>query len=318
VHITHGAFWHRPGIESLDDISWFRFEPGIEHHMGIGGDIPPLPPADVVFNTTNPPEKGLPVLIVQGFRMFPKEIEREVLRTPCLKVCVASWLMNVGTEYGVPPEQLVHVPMGLDHDRFRITTPLDARPLQIGMLYNPHPAKGWMPGMQVLRRVHARFPEMRALVFGSQPPDEALPSWITFVSDPGPEALVEDVYNQCRVFVQPSWYEGFGFTAVEAMACGCALVSTDNGGSADYALPGETALVAPPGDIEQLTDHVETMLRDDAERLRLAAAGVEHVQQFRWDRAAELLEGHLERYIADPAAYQLAPLADVTASEGGS
>jgi glycosyltransferase involved in cell wall biosynthesis len=302
VHIAHGAFWGRQGIASLDELAWFRFEPGVEHHLGEG--VIPLPEADVIFGTDAPARMGLPVLLVQGFEMFPKEMEREIFRAPCLKVCVASWLVSVGTEYGVPPDQLVHVPMGIDHDTFRVTNPLDARPLQVGMLYNSHPAKGWAPGRQALERVHARLPEMRALVFGTQIPDEPLPSWITFVVNPAPEMLVEKLYNQCRVFVQPSLYEGFGFTAVEAMACGCALVSTDNGGSSDYALPGETALVAPPGDVDRLAAHIEALLRDDTERIRLATAGLEHVTRFRWDRAAALLEGHLERYLADPAAFQ--------------
>ncbi len=149
---------------------------------------------------------------------------------------------------------------------------------------------------------------MRALIFGTELPASALPDWATFVHDPTPQQLVDEVYNRCRVFVQPSLYEGFGFTAVEAMACGCALVSTENGGSDDYALPDETALVAPPGAIDELAVHVETLLRDDRRRVRLATAGAELVRRFDWDRAAAQLEEHLERYLADPAAFQKAPL----------
>jgi glycosyltransferase involved in cell wall biosynthesis len=305
VHIAHGAFWNRPGIASLDELAWFRFEPEIVHHLGEGSI--PLPDADVIFGTEAAPNLGRPVLLVQGFEMFPKEMERAVFRTPCLKVCVASWLVNVGIEYGVLPDQLVHVPMGIDHDTFRVTRALGARPLQVGMLYNSHPAKGWVRGRRALEQVHARIPEMRAIVFGTETPDEELPAWMTFVSDPGIDTLVHDVYNQCRVFVQPSIYEGFGFTAVEAMACGCALVSTDNGGSADYALAGETALVGPPGGIDELAANIETLLLDEPLRLRLARAGREHVRRFDWDLGAELLEGHLEAYIADPARYQTPP-----------
>lgn len=302
VHIAHGAFWGRPGITSLDELTWFRFEPGIQHHFGDGAI--PLPDADIIFGTRAPSHMGLPVLLVQGFEMFPAELEREVFCTPCLKVCVASWLVGVGAGYGAPPEQLVHVAMGLDHDTFRVTTPLDERPLQVGMLYHSHPAKGWGIGLEVLERVHDRIPEMQAVVFGAEEPDEHLPSWMTLIVDPVPEVLVEQIYNRCRVFLQPSLYEGFGFTAVEAMACGSALVSTDNGGSIDYAHHDETALVAPPGDVELLADHVEALLVDDARRQRLATAGAEHVRRFRWDRAAEQLEHHLERYRADPAAFQ--------------
>jgi glycosyltransferase involved in cell wall biosynthesis len=149
---------------------------------------------------------------------------------------------------------------------------------------------------------------MRALIFGTELLDAPLPDWATFVHEPSPAELVERVYNRCQVFVQPSYYEGFGFTAVEAMACGCALVSTDNGGSEDYAVPGETALVARPGEAGALARHVETLLRDAPLRTRLAAAGAGFVRRFDWDRAAAELEAHLERYLADPAAYQKPPL----------
>jgi glycosyltransferase involved in cell wall biosynthesis len=316
VHIAHGAFWGRAGVTSLDELGWFRFEAGIRHHFGEGPID--LPDGDVIFGTDAPARMGLPVLLVQGFEMFPKEMERETFRARCLKVCVASWLVEVGAEYGVPSDQLVHVPMGIDHHTFRVTRPLDARPLQVGMLYNSHPAKGWSPGWEALEQVHARIPEMRAVIFGTETPEEPLPSWATFVFDPPLETLVHDLYNQCRVFVQPSLYEGFGFTAVEAMACGCALVSTDNGGSSDYARPGETALLAPPGDVDRLAAQIEELLRDDATRLRLATAGPEYVQRFDWDRGAELLEGHLERYLADPPAFQLPARDDCAVAKDGA
>ncbi len=312
VHIAHGAFWGRPGVESLDEISWFRFAPGITHHFG--GSSIPLPRADVIFGTGAPPELGLPVLLIQGFEMFPKHLEREVFRTPCLKVCVASWLREAGLAYGVQPDQLVHVPMGIDHDTFRVVTPIDARPVQVGILYSPHMAKGWIPGFQALERVRARVDGMTVVAFGTEPPERELPSWITFVHDPERRALAYDIYNECRVFVQPSMYEGFGFTAVEAMACGCALVSTDNGGSRDYALHEETALLAEPGDVDTLAAHVERLLIDDDERRRLATSGSEYVRRFDWDEGSAILEAHLQRYLDDPASFQRPALDDVGAS----
>lgn len=305
VHIAHGAFWGRPGVSSLAELSWFRFEPGIQHHFG--GSSIPLPPADIIFGTDAPSELGLPVLVVQGFEMFPRDLERETFRARCLKVCVASWLVRAAARYGVDPTQLVHVPMGIDHSLFRVVEDVASRPMNVGMLYNSHPAKGWESGWIALQQVHDAVPEMRAVIFGTEVPGSPLPDWATFVHDPTPRQLVDEIYNRCRVFVQPSAYEGFGFTAVEAMACGCALVSTDNGGSEDYAVADETALVASPGAADELARHVETLLRDDRRRVRLAVTGADFVRHFDWDRAAAQLEEHLERYLADPAAFQQPP-----------
>jgi glycosyltransferase involved in cell wall biosynthesis len=103
---------------------------------------------------------------------------------------------------------------------------------------------------------------------------------------------------------------------VEAMACGCALVTTDNGGSRDYAVDGETALVVPPGDPIALAVAAERLIRDGAIRTRLAASGSELVRsRFDWDNTAAVLEPRLEAYLADPGRYQKAP-GDALAEEG--
>ncbi len=301
VHLYHVPIFGRQ-IEGIEDLSWFSFESGLHHHV-VDGDQPDLPHADVLFGTDARPELGLPVMFVQGIRMFDPAYEAEALRTPCLKVCVAEWLIDEVVLLGVPREQLTSVPIGIDHRRFRTTAPLDARPRQVTILYNDHPAKGWPIGIGAIARARCAVPDLDVVAFGTLAPPDNLPEWVTYCRDPEPDQLVE-IYNRTQVFVQPSHYEGFGFTAVEAMACGAALVTTDNGGSSEYAVHGDTALVARPTDTAGLARHIEALLLDDQLRLRVATRGREHVRLFDWDRTAEHLEAHLERYLADPAAFQ--------------
>jgi glycosyltransferase involved in cell wall biosynthesis len=153
------------------------------------------------------------------------------------------------------------------------------------------------------------MPHARVVVFGMDPP-RRLPQGAEFRHAPTHRELADDIYNHSKVFIQPSYFEGFGYTALEAMACGSALVTTDNGGSHDYAMDGETAVVVQPGDWTGLATGIETLLRGDDERARLATAGERHVRAFDWARTAELLEEHLERYLADPAALQHPPADD--------
>ena len=124
---------------------------------------------------------------------------------------------------------------------------------------------------------------------------------------PDHETLAHEIYGRCQVFLQSSRREGFGFTAIEAMACGAALVTTDNGGSRDYAIDGETALVAPPHDVDAMASLVVSLLRDDVRRSEVAQAGERHVRKFDWDIGAAAIEDVLVRYIADPAAFQRPP-----------
>jgi glycosyltransferase involved in cell wall biosynthesis len=88
------------------------------------------------------------------------------------------------------------------------------------------------------------------------------------------------------------------------MACGCAVVTTSNGGSDEYAIHGETALVSQPRDVDTMAAHIERLLRDDDERIRIARAGNAFVERFEWDRSGELLEEFLLAYSRDPERYQ--------------
>ncbi len=304
THFIHGPKWP-VRINSLDELPPFEFDEHLHHHIVDVLDDPSLPESDIAFFPQPPARLGEPVIFIQGYQMMPAEVEESVFRQPCPKVCIASWLTDVGESLGVPREQLWHVPMGIDHRIFAPRTPLDQRPYDVAMLYHDHREKGWDVGLAVLREVCRRRPDLRAVVFGLITPPEELPPGVDFLFGLDHQGLADQVYNQARVFVQPSYHEGFGFTAVEAMACGAALVSTDNGGSDDYALPDETALVVPPGDVDGLVRSVERLLDDSPLRIRLATAGAQHtVDAFDWDHGAEVLEGLLQGYLDDPARLQ--------------
>lgn len=306
VHLLHGEFWGRR-IRSLDELSWFAFEPEVEHHLvapgdsfGPGGN---LPTSDIIFGTGNPIEEGLPVLLVQGYEMIYPWEEESAFSAPSFKICVASWLAHVGQQYGLPADQFSVVGLGIDHSRFRSTRELSDRDCRVCVLYSPHPAKGWDVALEALLRVKQVVPALTVDTFGTVAPEGDMPDWMSFTLNPSAETLVDDLYNAAAVFVQPSRYEGFGLTAVEAMACGCALVTTDNGGSRDYAFHDETAVVVPPGDVALMAAAVVDLLTDAEKRERLARAGEAFVRRFDWDIVGEELERQLEAYSSDPGPF---------------
>jgi glycosyltransferase involved in cell wall biosynthesis len=88
------------------------------------------------------------------------------------------------------------------------------------------------------------------------------------------EAEMAAFYNRCGVFVFPSLAEGFGLPALEAMACGCAVVTTDCGGVSTFARPDENCLMVPPGRPELLAEAIGRLVRDPALRNRLAQQGL--------------------------------------------
>ena len=76
---------------------------------------------------------------------------------------------------------------------------------------------------------------------------------------------------------------------MEAMMCGTALVTTNTGGSWDYAFNEETALVSPARDPEALAKNLIRILEDDSLRLKLGEMGYQKIRQFSWDTNCEHL-----------------------------
>jgi glycosyltransferase involved in cell wall biosynthesis len=96
------------------------------------------------------------------------------------------------------------------------------------------------------------------------------------------------LYGQAEVAVVPSLYEGFSLPAIEAMACGVAVVATTGGALPEVVgTDGETGLLVAPDDPGALAVGIARLLDDPALRARLGAAGRERViSRFTWQVTA--------------------------------
>ncbi|MBV9749560.1 MAG: glycosyltransferase family 4 protein [Acetobacteraceae bacterium] len=150
------------------------------------------------------------------------------------------------------------------------------------------PFKGIADAVEAAAILRARYGDgVRIAAFGAR--KAALPEWIEWHDRPS-QAGLRRFYNAQSVFMLPSHFEGWGLTGVEALACGAALVTADNGGSRDYALDGATALVVPPKRPERLADAVDRLFQDEDLCARLARAGHDYVQRYTWQEAGDRLE----------------------------
>ena len=176
VTFVHGPAWPTR-VSSLDQLPDICRRDGVRHLIVDVLDDPKIPESDVVFSQSAPDRLGLPCIFVQGFGMLSEDWERDAFRQRAPKICVASWLTDIGRTFGVPAEQLFHVPNGIDHQVFTMSTPLDQRPIDVAALSHPHPEKGWPILLEALQQLSASRPRFEAVVFGRNPPRDELPPW---------------------------------------------------------------------------------------------------------------------------------------------
>lgn len=92
------------------------------------------------------------------------------------------------------------------------------------------------------------------------------------------------------LYCLPSFGEPYGMTALEAMACGCALVVTDIGGLSDL-VPAAGGLQCPPGDPDALADALVALLRSPSRQAAMGAFNRAHVERhLTWGRVTDQLE----------------------------
>jgi glycosyltransferase involved in cell wall biosynthesis len=163
-----------------------------------------------------------------------------------------------------------------------------ARP-RVLMLHHDYAWKGVADGLQAVAQARRRAPTLWLVGFGLRPPRAPL-GYDEFHADP-PQDELRAIYSSCDIYLCPSWDEGLGMPAMEAMACGAALVTYDNGGCRDYARDGETALVARRREVADLADKLAGLAGDVALRQRIAAAGQALVTTaFDWEAATRRME----------------------------
>lgn len=279
-------------------VSWVVMDAGVNLLLVTDLSEAHIPDADVVIATAcetafpvavYAPRKGKKFSLVQAYETWNKSEEFVLAswKLPLHKIVISQHLFEIACELG-EEHRTTRIPNGIDLANFQLRTPINERALRIGMLAHPNEAKGTRDGVQALEIVRQTRPDVQAVFFGTEPRLDLIPDWIQYERQPATDKLV-DLYNSCRIFLNPSWTEGWGLTSAEAMACGCALVSADNGGVNDFCVNGETGLIVPIKSPKLLAEGILELLANDELRMQLASAGHRNVQQFSWERAANSL-----------------------------
>ncbi len=154
-----------------------------------------------------------------------------------------------------------HVRLIQAFNRFKQSTGSDLVVLALG--------GGDWHGVEFIRAEAARSPFARDIRFLGFVPDDRLP----------------DLYRAAVGMVYPSLFEGFGLPPIEAMACGCPVLSSERGALAEVV--ADAADIIDPESIESLSAGLNRMANETLHRDGLRAAGLRNAQRFNWNSNAK-------------------------------
>ncbi len=276
---------------------WFPMRPEVEMKLlGSPSELQSID-ADAVIATawqTAPLVAELPsrcgdkYYFIQHFEEWSGDRDRvlQTWRLPLTKIVIAKWLQDIAASVG---HRAHYVPNGLDFKAFGLDKPMGERAnASVIMLHHFYDWKGTADGLEALRRVRQRVPELKVQLFGVAPRPADLEPWIEHVQLPS-QALLRRLYNEAAIFLSPSWAEGWPLPPAEAMACGAADVITDIGGHREYAEDGVTARLVPVKNPAVMAEALVELCTNPAWRIEIAQAGHRNILNFTWDKATDLL-----------------------------
>jgi len=212
--------------------------------------------------------------------------------------------------FGLPCERITAIHNGLDHERFHPGSREQAINSAAERFGLKHPFFLYVsrlehPGKNHVRLISA-FEEFKttfqcdwqlALAGGDWHGAEAIHAAIRsskFANDIRrlgfvPDEQLPELYRAADVFVYPSLHEGFGLPPIEAMACGCPVITSTRGALAEVA--GDAAEIIVPEDVHSIADKLRLLAAVVGERNRLKTLGVERARKCDWNKtAAETLK----------------------------
>jgi phosphoheptose isomerase/glycosyltransferase involved in cell wall biosynthesis len=225
--------------------------------------------------------------------------------------------------YHAPQEKIEIIPCGYNPDDFYPVSNKQAKIklglqlehqyiLQLGRIV---PRKGIDNVIEAIGLLNGKFPNLRLLIVGGDFTDPATQKEIKRLKQICQEKKIEDkvkflgnkgrdelkyYYSASEIFVTTPWYEPFGITPLEAMACGTPVIGSDVGGISFTVRNNETGRLVSPQEPAQLASNIMDLLSDKDALMAMRNNAVSHVKRlFTWECVSDQINDLYQKVIPD-------------------
>lgn len=207
------------------------------------------------------------------------------------KVCAVFAISNfsagqIESVLRVPHEKIVMVHQGLQQDVYNTKAPPYAypKPYFLHVSTGNNPLKNLKRILRAYLRLSSSFrPDLILKISHYEGPALDIPG-VTLIPDIFSPAQMASLYRGAQALIFPSLFEGFGIPIIEAMACGCPVLTSDQTACPETA--GSAGICVNPHSIGAIAGAMHRLGSDESLRRELTASGLERARQFRWSKTA--------------------------------
>jgi glycosyltransferase involved in cell wall biosynthesis len=225
--------------------------------------------------------------------------------------------------YKAPVDKISIIPCGVNTEEFYPVNKKVARSLldlpehecillQLGRMV---PRKGVDTVISAMAKVHCSNARVRLLIVGGDADtakelqrlqqlavEAGVSENVVFVGQKAREDL-KYYYAAADLFITTPWYEPFGITPLEAMACGTPVIGSNVGGIKFSVADGKTGVLVPPKDADALAAKINTLLRYPGRMREMGSNAIRRINKlFTWELVAQDIQAMYEKVTGHPAA----------------
>jgi glycosyltransferase involved in cell wall biosynthesis len=232
------------------------------------------------------------------WRVYVRTLMPERIRAARRVITLSGFAKNeVVSVYGVDPDKVVSIPLGLDSQFLNYTAAPENQDSGVILFPGaPIGRKNLDVVLQCMAAANAGTALAKASLEISGAREADFPAYARQVAALGlqervrwlgtlPYAQMPALYARASVVVYPSLYEGFGFPPLEAMAVGTPVVASDRGSLPEVL--NDAALLVDPTNPAAVRDALDAVLTRPELRIELSRKGIEQARRYTWDKCAD-------------------------------